>query len=141
MKEQAILVRNLDASKPHPPVLLGLPAAYFLDLKGYDPAAEAKRLAIPMLFLQGERDFQVTMEDFGIWKAGLAGAKQATFRTYPALNHLFIAGEGAASPAEYRNPGNVAPAVIEDISTFIKTDLLKTDLPKTDLPKTDLLKK
>ncbi|HYA17531.1 MAG TPA: alpha/beta fold hydrolase [Bryobacteraceae bacterium] len=120
MKEQAQMVRDLDASKPHPPVLLGLPAAYFVDLRDYDPAGEAKRLGIPLLFLQGERDFQVTMEDFGMWKAGLADSKQAAFRTYPALNHLFIAGEGAGSPAEYRTPGNVAPAVIEDIANWLK---------------------
>jgi hypothetical protein len=120
MKEQAGMVKSLDPSKPHPPVLLGLPAAYFLDLKSYEPAAEAKRLSIPLLFLQGERDFQVTMEDFGMWKAGLADSKLAGFRTYPALNHLFIAGEGPGSPAEYRKPGNVAPAVVEDIATWLK---------------------
>ena len=72
-----------------------------------------------MLFLQGERDFQVTQEDLGLWKTGLAGAKNITFRTYPALNHLFIAGEGPASPLDYRKPGNVAPAVIEDVSAWI----------------------
>ena len=35
-----------------------------LDLKEYDPAASAKKLGIPMLILQGERDYQVTMTDF-----------------------------------------------------------------------------
>jgi fermentation-respiration switch protein FrsA (DUF1100 family) len=90
-----------------------------LDLQGYDPAAEARRLAIPMLFLQGERDFQVTTEDFGLWKTGLAGAKNITFRSYPALNHLFIAGEGPPTPVEYRKAANVAPAVIEDIAGWI----------------------
>jgi fermentation-respiration switch protein FrsA (DUF1100 family) len=99
--------------------LLGLPAAYFLDLKSYDPVAEARRLAIPMLFLQGERDFQVTMEDFGLWKKGLAGAKNITFQSYAALNGLFISGDGPASPAEYGKGGNVAPAVIDDIAGWV----------------------
>jgi dipeptidyl aminopeptidase/acylaminoacyl peptidase len=119
MKAEAAKIRSLEAGKDSPPILLGLPSAYFLDLKTYDPAAEARKLAIPMLFLQGERDFQVTMEDFGLWKAGLAGAKNVTFQSYVALNNLFIAGEGPASPVEYRKGGNVAPAVIDDVSGWI----------------------
>jgi uncharacterized protein len=119
MKAEAAKIRSLVAGKENPDILLGLPTAYYLDLKGYDPAAEARRIGIPMLFLQGDRDFQVTLEDFGLWKTGLAGAKNITFSTYPALNHLFIAGEGPASPLEYRKAGNVAPAVIEDIAAWI----------------------
>jgi dienelactone hydrolase len=119
MKAEAAKVRSLQAGQDNPPIMLGLPVAYFLDLKGYDPAAEARRLAIPMLFLQGERDFQVTMEDFGLWKAGLAGAKNITFRSYTALNNLFIPGEGPASPTEYTKGGNVAPVVIDDVSAWI----------------------
>jgi dipeptidyl aminopeptidase/acylaminoacyl peptidase len=119
MKAEAAKIRSLEAGKDSPPILLGLPSAYFLDLKNYDPAAEARKLAIPMLFLQGERDFQVTMEDFGLWKAGLAGAKNVTFQSYVTLNNLFIAGEGPASPVEYRKGGNVAPAVIDDVSAWI----------------------
>jgi len=119
MKAEAARVRSLAPGKDNPPVLMGLPTAYFLDLKNYDPVIEARQLAIPMLFLQGDRDFQVTREDFGMWKAGLTGAKNITFLNYPTLNHLFISGEGAPSPAEYRNAGNVAPAVIEDVAGWI----------------------
>jgi hypothetical protein len=50
-------------------------------LKDYDPVAVARGLSIPILFLQGERDFQVTMEDFDLWKKGLAGAKNITFQS------------------------------------------------------------
>lgn len=119
IKNQVELVRHLDPSKQYPSTLLGLPVVYFFDLKDYNPVAEAARLSIPLLFLQGERDFQVTMEDFGLWKTGLAGSKQASFRSYPALNHLFIAGEGPGSPTEYRKAGNVAPAVIDDVAQWI----------------------
>ncbi len=119
MKAEVAEIANLAPGKDNPPVLLGLPSAYFLDLKNYNPAAEARRLAIPMLFLQGERDFQVTMEDFKLWKTGLAGDKNATFRSYAVLNGLFIAGDGPPSPAEYQKPGNVAPAVVEDIAGWI----------------------
>ncbi len=119
LKAQVAVVHHLDPNKQYPSTLLGFPVVYFFDLKEYNPVAEAARLQIPLLFLQGERDFQVTMQDFGLWKSGIAGSQQASFRNYPALNHLFIAGEGPGSPAEYRKPGNVDPAVIEDIAQWI----------------------
>ena len=122
LKSQVALVHHLDPSKQYPSTLLGFPVVYFFDLKDYNPVAEVARLQIPLLFLQGERDFQVTMEDFGLWKAGLAGSERASFRDYPALNHLFIPGEGPGSPSEYRKAGNVAPAVIDDISRWLSAE-------------------
>jgi hypothetical protein len=41
-------------------------------------------------------------------------------KSYPALNHLFVAGEGKSLPAEYAKPGHVAPQVIDDIAKFVK---------------------
>ena len=119
LKGQVEMVRHLDPAKQYPSTLLGLPVVYFFDLKSYDPVAESARLQMPLLFLQGDRDFQVTMKDFGLWKAGLAGSQQASFRNYPGLNHLFIPGEGPGSPAEYAKPGNVAPEVIDNIAQWL----------------------
>jgi fermentation-respiration switch protein FrsA (DUF1100 family) len=119
LRGQVELVRHLDPNVQYPSTLLGLPVVYFFDLQNYNPVAEAAGLQIPLLFLQGERDFQVSMKDFGLWKAGLAGSPQASFRNYPPLNHIFIPGEGPVSPAEYRKPGNVAPVVIDDIAQWV----------------------
>jgi hypothetical protein len=119
LRAEVLKVRNLAPGKANPPVLMGLPLAYLLDLKGYDPLAAAKRLAIPMLFLQGERDFQVTMKDFDLWKSALGGRSNATFRSYPALNHLFFAGEGKSSPAEYRVPGNFSAEAMGGIANWL----------------------
>jgi uncharacterized protein len=119
LKDEVAKVKQLEPGKPNPPVVLGLPVSYLLDLKGYDAAAQAKGLAIPMLFLQGERDFQVTMTDFGIWKSALSERKDVTFRSYPKLNYLFITGERKSSPVEYRTPGNVDLQVIDDIATWL----------------------
>jgi dienelactone hydrolase len=112
-------VKALEPGDADAPPLLGMPAAYLLDLKGYDPVAMAKRVGVPLLVLQGERDFQSTMKDFGLWKAGLAGAKNVTFQSYPALNHFFVAGEGKSTEAEYKKPGHVAPEVIDTIAKWI----------------------
>jgi len=100
-------------------LLLGAPAKYWLDLQGYDPAGEAKNIKKPMLILQGERDYQVTMQDFAGWKKALSRRSDVAFISYPALNHLFIAGEGKSSAAEYLTPGNVAKSVIDDLAKWI----------------------
>jgi fermentation-respiration switch protein FrsA (DUF1100 family) len=114
-------VKALDQKGDNPPVLLGLPVDWWLNLKGYTPVTEAKRLGIPMLVLQGERDFQVTMKDFALWKSGLGASDKITFHSYPSLNNLFIRGQGKGSPAEYHIPGNVAPEVLDDLATWLST--------------------
>jgi dienelactone hydrolase len=100
--------------------VLNAPAAYWLDLKGYDAPAAARALQVPMLILQGERDYQVTMDEFGRWKAALAGRSDVTFHSYPALNHLFLPGTGKSLPAEYDQPSHVAQQVIEDLAAWIR---------------------
>jgi uncharacterized protein len=102
-------------------MISGAPAAYWLDLRGYDPPSEATRVKAPMLILHGERDYQVTVEELGRWKAALGSRRDVTVRSYPALNHLFIAGTGASLPAEYQVPGHVAEEVIRDVATWVIT--------------------
>ena len=99
---------------------LGLPARYWRSLEAIDPVAEAKALALPLLLLQGGRDFQVVDADWQRWRDGLAGDRRATFKDYPALNHLGIAGEGAGSLSEYQRPGQVDPQLIADTARWLK---------------------
>ena len=96
-----------------------LSGAYLLDDRAYDPGKVAAKLARPMLLLQGLRDYQATMTDFQGWRAALRRSKRATFKTYPALNHLFVAGTGKPTPAEYQQPGHVDAQVISDIAGWV----------------------
>lgn len=93
--------------------------AYFLDVRGYEPHVAAATLSCRLLVLQGERDYQVTMVELERFKKTLAGKKNATLKTYPSLNHLFVSGTGKPGPAEYDVPGHVDQAVIDDISGWI----------------------
>ena len=88
--------------------ILGASRAYWLDLRDQQPVDAARSLDRPILVLQGERDYQVTMNDFAGWKQALAGRKDVTFKSYPKLNHFFVAGEGRSAPEEYKKPGHVA---------------------------------
>lgn len=106
-----------DASNPER--IFGATASYWLDLRGYDPPAAAAQVKEPMLVVQGERDYQVTMEEFSRWKSALAGRTDVVFHSYATLNHLFVAGTGKSVPAEYNTPGHISEAVVRDIATWI----------------------
>ena len=100
--------------------LIGAMPAYWLDLRGYDPAETAKTVRKPMLFLQGGRDYQVQTVDLENWKRALGSRPDVEFHLYPKLNHLFYEGEGLLVPLEYmQKHGSVAPYVIDDIANWI----------------------
>ncbi len=111
---------NLSPDTPAEELPLGIPAGYWLDLRGYDPLAVAAELEMPLLILQGGRDYQVTTVDFEAWGAALAGRPKVSLQLYPALNHLFMEGEGPGTPDEYQRPGHVAAVVIDDLVRFIE---------------------
>jgi hypothetical protein len=110
---------GLSAATPAAELPFGVHAEYWLDLGDYHPAEAAKELQRPLLILQGERDYQVTMEDFQGWKQSLSGRENVRLKSYPALNHLFAPGEGKSTPAEYATAGHVAKAVVEDLADWI----------------------
>jgi fermentation-respiration switch protein FrsA (DUF1100 family) len=58
----------------------------------------AAKLPQPMLILQGERDYQVSVQYFEGWKEGLTSKSNASFILYPDLNHLFMTSEGKSTP-------------------------------------------
>ena len=100
--------------------ILGAPPAYWLDLKTYDQVVEAQMFKGPILILQGMRDFQVIEEDLLKWERIFGMRANVNIRRYPFLNHLFMAGEGPSSYAEYtRKPGYVDKKVIDDIANWI----------------------
>jgi len=112
---------NLSLSTPATDLPLGIPAAYWLDLRGYNPPEMAKKLSQPILILQGERDYQVSMEDFRLWKKALASRDNVKFKSYPNLNHLFMEGEGKSTPDDYQIEGHISEDVIDDIVNWIKS--------------------
>ncbi len=119
---QAALVESpgLTPSTPAADLLFGWPAAYWLDLRAYDPVATAAALDQPMLILQGGRDYQVTVAgDLARWREGLARRPGVTIRVHEAADHLFFRGEGPSTPAAYEVPQHVDPAVVTDIAEWI----------------------
>lgn len=124
LTEQARLVDSpgLSPSTPASELPFGVPAPYWLDLRGYNPVAVAASLGMPMLILQGGRDYQATVpDDLAGWEAGLAHRPDVTIRIYPSDNHFFFPGAGLSAPAEYETAQHVDPAVVADIASWLTT--------------------
>ena len=79
----------------------------------------AQQLSLPILILQGERDYQVTMTDYRLWQQAIGERNGVVMRSYPALNHLFLEGEGPSTPMEYQRQSHIPQQVIDDIAAFV----------------------
>jgi len=111
---------DLKPDAPDSLLPLGVPAPYWIDINHYNQVKTAEALTLPIFILQGERDYQVTMDDYNLWKDKLHKKKNVTLKSYPKLNHLFMEGEGKKStPAEYDKQSHVPMYVIDDIATWL----------------------
>ena len=108
--------KNFDSKIALP---LGVPASYWKDINNYNQVKVAKSLTCPMLIMQGERDYQVTMVDFSLWRKELNGKPNVTFKSYPKLNHLYMEGNGKSTPSEYNQAGSIPEYVTKDIASWI----------------------
>jgi hypothetical protein len=102
---------------------LTIPVSYWADLQQYDQVSALKNMQQPVLLLHGERDFQVTMADYNIWKQVLSETSNVSLRLLPKLNHLMVSGEGKSSLEEYYIQGHVHYSVIESILEWFKERL------------------
>jgi uncharacterized protein len=113
---------ELSPATPASELPFGVPASYWLDLRGYKPVEVAAALGKPILILQGGRDYQVTVaDDLSTWKAGLAHCPDVTIRVYHPDNHLFFPGTGPSAPAEYEPAQHMDPTVVADIADWLTT--------------------
>jgi len=122
MKEQLAKVGDpkLLAEMPESEKPMGMSAKYWMSIHELDPAPTAGKLKCKILVLQGDRDYQVTLDDFALFEKALHGKSNATLKRFANLNHLFMDGTGKATPADYEKVGHVAPEVIDTIAGWIK---------------------
>ncbi len=92
---------------------------YWKWLAAYDIMQAAEEIAKPVLLLQGEEDYQVTMVDFGIWQDAFAQKENWTLKSYPGLTHPFVPGLKTEASAVYSGEGKVDEQVILDIASFV----------------------
>ncbi len=114
------LSAELDADTDPSTLPMGMNGAYALDLRSYNPSETVKSVKMPIFVIQGERDYQVTVEDFNGWKSVLKDNPKASFKLYPKLNHLFMYGEGKSIPSEYVDGNNINKEFVADLIEWIK---------------------
>jgi pimeloyl-ACP methyl ester carboxylesterase len=117
-KHQAAVVDGPDLSSATPADLpFGMPSSFWLDLREYDAVATAAKLDVPILILQGGRDYQVTVaDDLPAWRDGLP---DATIKVLDADNHLFFPGSGPSTPADYESAQHVDPEAVRTILNWL----------------------
>ena len=111
-------LQDLDALTEEDTVA-GVYSSYWKWLAAYDILQAADEITEPVLLLQGEEDYQVTMEDFGIWKEAIGGKENWKLASYPGLTHLFMPGQKSEGSAAYTRQANVDAQVIGDIAAFV----------------------
>lgn len=118
-------IYNLSDEEAKQTVILGKNSrAYYFKEMGEHPSVNyLKVLNKPLLILQGDKDFQVSVEnDFNQYKELLKEKQNVTFKLYPNLNHLFmtsIYGEILKAKKEYKVAQHIDKQVIIDISNWI----------------------
>lgn len=128
LKELKKQIKNLEKMKSWQPkgkvkpLPLTQDTLFWRNVLEYDQVLTLKNLHKPALILNGERDYQVVMEQFDGWKKGLGTPKNVSYKSYPGLNHHFILGEGKPNPQEYSKRGNVSDETLSDISVWIKAN-------------------
>jgi len=116
---------KLSAATPNRELPMYASAEYWLARRAYKHKQIAMALKMPLLVLNGKRDYQVTATDFNGWTTALKGKANAFFRMYPDLNHFFMKGQGPPNPREYYNAGHVDLRVIGDLAHFVKKQQLR----------------
>lgn len=62
----------------------------------------------------------VDLADLQGWRDALGSRANVTMKGYPALNHLFLPGEGKSTPSEYDRAGHIPAFVLDDIAGWIR---------------------
>lgn len=112
--------KNFKLSLKNEDLPLTLSASYWKSLLDYNQLKTMENITIPTIILQGENDYQVTMDDFNLWKKQLINHKNVAFKSYKNLFHLFIKSEDVPSPKDYEIVGHVEQEVIDDMTIWMK---------------------
>lgn len=122
-REKGLRLTQMSDGEAATQTVFGMSAVYLRHMARMDQAEIARRCGKPFLFLWGEADFQVEREAFSAWQTRLNDDARYTYRTYPGLNHLFMAANEGDSilnaAAAYETPKVVAPQVAADIAAWM----------------------
>lgn len=87
----------------------------------YDPATDIRRISVPVMALNGNRDLQVSSDNLAIIEQALreAGVERFSIKEYPGLNHLFQSSQTGRIQEYGQIEETLSPRVLEDIAAWI----------------------
>ena len=100
-------------------LILGIGQDYWNFFNNYNGIEQWKLINKPTLVLQGERDYELSIDNFNFYKKALESNETFTFKTYKKLSHIFMKGNKKPSPDDYKTQKTVDKKVIEDIGNWI----------------------
>jgi esterase/lipase len=113
-------ISSLGTMKPDS-MIVGLPAAYWVNLNTYDQVATAKKLVTQRIFvIQGGKDFQIGETDYNIWAEALGKKPNVKLKFYSEINHLLSPQLEKGNSQQYQVMVNVSESVINDLAAWIK---------------------
>lgn len=119
LNEELLDALEKDTAQPQDQYL-GVPFSYWKNDYYRNVEQDFKTLQQPVLIIQGGKDYQVTLQDYEIWKkwAEEINAKNYTFQLFPEMNHILNDSKNEWSlPNEYFNKGvpnqNISKIMIE----------------------------
>ncbi len=96
------------------------PSYWWFEQRDYRAGAAASKQNVPMLVLQGENDWQVSMAQYEGWKEAFKDRTDVTYRSYPKVNHLLAEYDGLSIGMEYNGAANVSKSIVDDIVAWVK---------------------
>ena len=103
-------------------VIFGRTTAFWVDFLEIDCAEYLKEVQKPVLILQGENDYMITMDaDYSVWQEEMEDESYATLKSYEGLSFFMTESKGIFSGhyMEFDRPARVSETVIEDVATWM----------------------
>lgn len=101
----------------------GVTLYYFKEMGEHASPKYLTNTQKPILIMQGEKDFQATVEkDYNAYKQLLSGRENVTFKLYENLSHAFVPsvyGDIMKAKQEYNVEQHIGEDVISDIANWI----------------------
>ena len=92
---------------------------YWLFDRNYKVLEVAKTLTLPMLLIQGGRDYNVVKKDYDMWSDAMKGKANFKKVYFEELDHMFFVGQGMAKPDDLNKLGFVSDKVTAKMVDFI----------------------
>ena len=77
-----------------------------------------KNTTIPLLFLQGDKDFETPLKYFEKWQSLLTGRAHTAYHQYKQLGHYLFTGTTEPSARDYDAKNSVSSGVFTDVANW-----------------------